>query len=58
MTEQPICTEQITDSNGTYEQQWFCKPPLPGTNYHVVRCTWSADHTVRKIYEVRLGDVW
>ena len=58
MSDTPIRTEQITDDNGTYTQEWYCQPPPEGNAYHVTRSTWSPDMTVRKIYEIQLGEHW
>lgn len=51
----PVLSEQITDLHGTYRQEWHCQPPAAGVSFHVVRCTWSPDHSVRKIYEIKVG---
>lgn len=51
----PILTEQITDSNGTYQQEWYCQPPAPGLTYRVTDATWTPDHTVRRIHAIQLG---
>jgi hypothetical protein len=59
MTDQPIHTEQTPDPwGGVYTTEWHCEPPGKGVRYIVVRCTWSADFTVRKVYEIKIGDVW
>lgn len=54
----PILAEQVSDIHGEYRQEWYCDPPAEGAAYHVIRCTWAPDRSVRKIYEIRLGEAW
>lgn len=50
----PVLTEQVTDANGTWTQEWYCPPPPDRNAYHVTRCSWTPDGTTRKIYEISL----
>lgn len=60
MTEEPrpVLSEQVTDVDGSYRQDWYCQPPAEGIPFHVVRCNWTPDHSVRRIYEIRIGEAW
>jgi len=51
----PVLTEQASDRQGDYEQQWYCQPPPPGVAFMVTDAAWSPDHTIRRIFAVSFG---
>ena len=50
-----MATYDVHDDNGDYTEEWHCQPPAIGVAYMVTSCTWSPDHTVRKIYAVDIS---
>lgn len=58
MTDEPgvILSEQVSDVvRGSYREDWYCQPPAADVEFHVIRSDWTPDHSVRRIYEIRIG---
>ena len=53
MTE-PILTETITDSFGTFKQRWMCEPPPEGTKFRALDDVWDEDDAIRTIYRIEV----